>query len=70
MAKLTKNNGKFQEDATVGKFRKDARSTVTFTSATDVALANGATLTLLKARRLAALNAKPRMSFKFLSTGK
>ena len=65
MAKKGKNSGKFQQDAIVGRFAKDAR-------------AGGNTVTVAQAIRQGVRNAEykakqveaPRVSFKFLATGK
>jgi hypothetical protein len=60
-----RNSGKFQQDAVIGRFAKDARGTQNST-AVAAALEQG----IAKAEYLAAQKDQPRVSFKFLATGK
>ena len=60
-----KNSGKFQQDAVVGRFARDARGTQN-SVAVGVALKQGQA----KAEYAAKQQAPERVSFKFLATGK
>ncbi len=61
MAKHTSNSGKFKQDAVLGRFRKDARSSN----------ANCAVMQCMNRAPKKVQKEEPvRMSFKFLSTGK
>jgi hypothetical protein len=60
-----RNSGKFKQDAVVGQFAKDARSTVGGTTVAQ-ALKQGEA----RAEYVAAQPERVRMSFKFLATGK
>jgi hypothetical protein len=65
MAIGRRNSGKFQQDAVIGKFARDARGTQNST-AVEAALEQG----IAKAEYLANQKDQPRVSFKFLATGK
>ena len=60
-----RNSGKFQQDAVVGRFAKDARG-VQKSTAVEAALKQGQA----KAAYAAKQQAAARVSFKFLATGK
>ena len=60
-----RNSGKFQQDAVVGRFAKDARGTQK-SVAVEVGLKQGRA----KAEYAAKQEAPARVSFKFLATGK
>jgi hypothetical protein len=60
-----KNSGKFQQDAVIGQFSRDARSTVGGTTVAQ-ALKQGEA----RAEYVASQPNRVRMSFKFLATGK
>ena len=60
-----RNSGKFQQDAVIGRFAKDARGTQNST-AVEAALVQGQA----KAEYVAAQKDQPRVSFKFLATCK
>jgi hypothetical protein len=65
MAIGRKNSGKFQQDAVIGRFAKDARGTQK-SVAVESALAQGKA----KAEYAAKQTERVRVSFKFLATGK
>ena len=65
MAKRGKNSGKFQQDAVVGRFAKDARATQG-SAAVAQAIRHGEKKAEYAAKQVEA----PRVSFKFLATGK
>jgi hypothetical protein len=65
MAIGRKNSGKFQQDAVIGRFAKDARGTQK-SVAVEAALAQGKA----KAEYAAKQTERVRVSFKFLATGK
>jgi len=69
MAKVKKNSAKFQQDAVIARLYKDARSKPTGKTATDIALANGISMSFVRLRKAAELEARPKLSFKFLATG-
>ena len=60
-----RNSGKFKQDAVVGQFSKDARSTISNTTVAE-AIRQGQA----KAEYVAKQPERVRMSFKFLATGK
>jgi hypothetical protein len=60
-----RNSGKFKQDAVLGQFSKDARSTIGNTTVTE-AIRQGKA----KAEYVAKQEAPVRVSFKFLATGK
>jgi hypothetical protein len=60
-----RNSGKFQQDAVIGRFAKDARGTQNST-----AVAQGLKQGQAKAEYAAKQEAPVRVSFKFLATGK
>ena len=60
-----RNSGKFQQDAVIGRFAKDARGTQNST-----AVALGLNQGKAKAEYAAKQEARVRVSFKFLATGK
>jgi hypothetical protein len=65
MAKVTRNSGKFQQDATISMLARDARGTQNST-----AVAQGLKQGQAKADYAAKQEAPTRVSFKFLATGK
>ena len=60
-----RNSGKFKQDAVVGQFSKDARSTISNTTVNE-AIRQGKA----KAEYVAKQPERVRVSFKFLATGK
>jgi hypothetical protein len=60
-----RNSGKFKQDAVLGQFGKDARSTISDTTVKE-AIRQGA----LRAEYVAKQPERIRVSFKFLATGK
>jgi len=69
MAKFTKNSGIVRQDAVTGMFRNDVRST-SRNSATAQAIRNGKKMAVVREQKKVQMEAKPRMSIKFLTTGK
>jgi hypothetical protein len=70
MAKKSSNSGFERQEAVMSQFRRDARSKDTGNSAVAQALRAGKKNAEYRAKRQAEEAAKPRVSFKFLSTGK
>jgi hypothetical protein len=60
-----RNSGKFKQDAVLGQFSKDAKSTISDTTVKE-AIRQGAR----RAEYVAKQEAPVRVSFKFLTTGK
>ena len=69
MAKFTKNSGIVRQDAIIGKFRQDVRST-SMNSATAQAIRDGKKMAVVREQKKVQMEAKPRMSIKFLTTGR
>ena len=69
MAKKNSNSGFERQGAVMGQFRRDARSKDTGNSAVAVALRNSKKKAEYQAK-VKAQGEKPRVSFRFLSTGK
>ena len=70
MAKKNSNSGFERQGAVMGQFRRDARSKDTGNSAVAVALRNSKKKAEYQAKKKAELESQPRMSLRFLTTGK